>query len=56
MVKDTYIRIRLTEADKETIKKAAYNRKTNMSDYVLSAIYERIVKEDDRHDGKCKDC
>lgn len=52
MVKDTYIRIRLTSEQKEQIKEAAQMQNRNMSDYVLSTIYERIVKEDNRNDRK----
>lgn len=50
MVKDTYIRIRLTSEQKEQIKEASQLQNKNMSDYVLSTIYERIVKEDNRND------
>ena len=37
MPKDTYIRIRLTAEEKEQIKAEAKRRKTNMSDFVLTA-------------------
>ena len=45
MSKDNYIRIRLTTEQKEQIKEAAKRNKTNMSDYVLTATFTRIVKE-----------
>ena len=45
MPKDTYIRIRLTAEQKEQIKEAAKRNKTNMSDFVLTAIRKTIVKE-----------
>lgn len=45
MSKDTYIRIRLTAEQKQQIKEAAKRRKTNLSDYVLTATRTRIVKE-----------
>lgn len=46
MPKDTYIRIRLTAEQKEQIKKAAKRNKTNMSDFVLTATRNTIVKGD----------
>ena len=55
MLKDTYIRIRLTKEQKEQIKEASLMQNRNMSDYVLSAIYSRL-KEDYRNDEKCKNC
>ena len=45
MSKDTYIRIRLTEEQKEQIKEAAKRNKTNMSDFVLTATRNTIEKE-----------
>lgn len=42
--KDTYIRIRLTAEQKEQIKKAAKRKKTNMSDFVLTATRNTIAK------------
>ena len=45
MPKDTYIRIRLTEEQKEQIKEAAKRNKTNMSDFVLTATRNTIEKE-----------
>ena len=44
MPKDTYIRIRLTAEQKDKIKKAAKRRKTNMSDFVLTATRNAIEK------------
>ena len=44
--KDTYIRIRLTAEQKEQIKKAAKRKKTNMSDFVLTATRNTIEKGD----------
>ena len=44
MTKDTYIRIRLTAEEKEQIKAAAKRNKTNMSDFVLTATRNTIVK------------
>ena len=44
MLKDTYIRIRLTAEQKEQIKAAAKRNKTNMSDFVLTATRNTIVK------------
>ena len=41
--KDTYIRIRLTAEQKEQIKKAAKRKKTNMSDFVLTATRNTIA-------------
>ena len=45
MIKDTYIRIRLTAEQKEQIKAEAKRRKTNMSDFVLTATRNTIEKE-----------
>lgn len=42
--KDTYIRIRLTAEQKEQIKEAAKRNKTNMSDFVLTATKNTILK------------
>ena len=42
--KDTYIRIRLTAEEKEQIKAEAKRRKTNMSDFVLTATRNTIEK------------
>ena len=42
--KDTYIRIRLTAEQKEQIKEEAKRRKTNMSDFVLTATRNTISK------------
>lgn len=44
MSKDTYIRIRLTAEEKEQIKAEAKRRKTNMSDFVLTATRKTIAK------------
>ena len=44
MPKDTYIRIRLTAEEKDKIKEAAKRRKTNMSDFVLTATRNTISK------------
>ena len=44
MPKDTYIRIRLTAEEKEQIKAEAKRRKTNMSDFVLTATRNTIAK------------
>ena len=44
MPKDTYIRIRLTAEQKEQIKEAAKRNKTNMSDFILTAIRNNIEK------------
>lgn len=44
MPKDTYIRIRLTADEKRQIKEAAKRRKTNMSDFVLTATRNIIAK------------
>ena len=44
MPKDTYIRIRLTAEEKDKIKEAAKRRKTNMSDFVLTATRKTIEK------------
>ena len=46
MPKDTYIRIRLTAEQKEQIKEEAKRRNTNMSDFVLTATRNTIVKGD----------
>ena len=46
MSKDTYIRIRLTAEQKEQIKEAAKQSKTNMSDFVLTATRNTIEKGD----------
>ena len=46
MLKDTYIRIRLTAEEKDRIKEAAKRRKTNMSDFVLTATRNIIAKGD----------
>ena len=46
MPKDTYIRIRLTAEQKEQIKEEAKRRKTNMSDFVLTATRNIIAKGD----------
>ena len=46
MPKDTYIRIRLTAEQKQQIKEAAKRNKTNMSDFVLTATQNTIVKGD----------
>ena len=46
MSKDTYIRIRLTSEEKEQIKAEAKRRKTNMSDFVLTATRNTIAKGD----------
>lgn len=46
MPKDTYIRIRLTAEQKEQIKEEAKRRKTNMSDFVLTATRNTISKGD----------
>ena len=46
MSKDTYIRIRLTAEEKEKIKAAAKRNKTNMSDLILTATRNTIVKGD----------
>lgn len=46
MTKDTYIRIRLTAEEKEQIKAAAKQNKTNMSDFVLTATRNTIAKGD----------
>ena len=46
MPKDTYIRIRLTAEQKEQIKEAAKRNRTNMSDFVLTATRNAIVKGD----------
>ena len=46
VTKDTYIRIRLTAEEKEQIKEAAKRNKTNMSDFVLTAIRNTIAKGD----------
>ena len=45
MIKDTYIRIRLTAEQKDQIKEAAKRSKTNMSDFVLTATRNTIEKE-----------
>lgn len=44
MPKDTYIRIRLTAEQKDQIKEAAKRNKTNMSDFILTAIRNTIEK------------
>ena len=44
MLKDTYIRIRLTAEEKDRIKEAAKRNKTNMSDFVLTATRNTIEK------------
>lgn len=46
MTKDAYIRIRLTSEQKEQIKASAKRNKTNMSDFVLTAIRNTITKGD----------
>ena len=46
MSKDTYIRIRLSFEEKRMIKEAAKRRKTNMSDFVLTATRNTISKGD----------
>lgn len=46
MPKDTYIRIRLKTEQKEQIKEAAKRKKTNMSDFVLTATRNTIEKGD----------
>lgn len=46
MSKDTYIRIRLTVEEKEEIKAAAKRNNTNMSDFILTATRNTIVKGD----------
>ena len=46
MSKDTYIRIRLTAEQKEQIKAEAKRNKTNMSDFILTAIRNTIAKGD----------
>ena len=46
MPKDTYIRIRLTAEQKEQIKEEAKRRKTNMSDFVLTATRNTVEKGD----------
>lgn len=46
MRKDTYIRIRLTAEEKDRIKEVAKRRKTNMSDFVLTATRNTIEKGD----------
>lgn len=46
MSKDTYIRIRLTAEQKEQIKEEAKRNKTNMSDFILTAIRNTIAKGD----------
>ena len=46
MSKDTYIRIRLTAEQKRQIKEEAKRSKTNMSDFVLTAIRNTIAKGD----------
>ena len=46
MLKDTYIRIRLKAEEKDRIKEAAKRRKTNMSDFVLTATRNMIEKGD----------
>lgn len=46
MIKDTYIRIRLSAEEKDRIKEAAKRRKTNMSDFVLTATRNIIAKGD----------
>ena len=44
MLKDTYIRIRLTAEEKDRIKEDAKRNKTNMSDFVLTATRNMIEK------------
>ena len=44
MSKDTYIRIRLSAEEKDRIKEAAKRRKTNMSDFVMTATRNTIAK------------
>ena len=44
MPKDTYIRIRLTAEQKKQIKEMAKRKKTNMSDFVLTATRNTIAK------------
>ena len=44
MLKDTYIRIRLTAEEKDRKKEAAKRNKTNMSDFVLTATKNTISK------------
>ena len=44
MPKDTYIRIRLTAEQKRQIREAAERNKTNMSDFILTAIRNTIEK------------
>lgn len=46
MPKETYIRIRLSAEEKDRIKEAAKRRKTNMSDFVLTATRNLIAKGD----------
>lgn len=46
MLKDTYIRIRLTAEEKDRIKEAAKRNKTNMSEFVLTATKNTIEKGD----------
>ena len=46
MIKDTYIRIRLSAEEKDRIKEAAKRNKTNMSDFVLTATKNNILKGD----------
>ena len=46
MPKDTDIRTRLTAEQKEQIKEAAKRKKTNMSDFVLTATRNTIEKGD----------
>lgn len=46
MIKDTYIRIRLSAEEKDRIKETAKRNKTNMSDFVLTATRNTIEKGD----------
>lgn len=46
MSKDTYIRIRLTAEEKDRIKEEAKQRKTNMSEFVMTATRNTIEKGD----------
>lgn len=45
-MKDDYIRIRLSERDKETIRKAAEEAQMSMSEYIVSLVRDNEIRKE----------
>ena len=54
MLKDTYIRMRLTAEEKQEIREAAECDRTNMTDYILSLVHKEKTRMESKECMGCK--